>query len=78
MLYYVTVSFLHQLDQILKLQMALSCSINMGITMVTGLTWRILEKSASLISKPFIWALNTLHLLAPAVMKADKHFSWEV
>lgn len=36
--YNVIIHFLRQLDQNLKLQMALSYSINMGITVVTGLT----------------------------------------
>lgn len=45
--YNVIIPIPHQLAQILKLQMALSYSINIRVTMATGLTlftWSILEK----------------------------------
>lgn len=47
--YNATTAFLHQLSNILKMQMALSYTINVRVAMVTDLTlltWSILEEES--------------------------------
>lgn len=78
--YNVTIPFLHQLDQVFKLQMALSYSIKCESPwqQVWLLTWSILVKSASLISAIYFSIKYTAPARASVVMKAQENFSREV